>query len=540
MADELNLKRIIELQQKTSPEEGDSFAVDNANSGTNRITIQNLLDPTFSSDMKAAPAAATKEKIDEVMDVFAAGIDEAVDNWLDEHPEATTTVLDGSLTYKKLVTGTLGFVTPEMFGAVGDGVTDDTQALQALFDYIGGNISNKPIICVGSGKYLTNTITVNTPLYEYKNIALLKGLFFVAKGNLLFTGTSNNHYGFCFYGCRFEVADNVTNCVLLRNYLFTISSFSNCYFKGFENVIYGSVFIQQLTFSGCSFEDCNIVFYSTGVYTLVCTDCIFNRCNHVFEQALLNPQTDVYYRWISRLIFERCFFNYYTDYAVKVLCFSDVHIEKNYFENGQGAGHGIITDTDENFTRENRLIVITGNTFQMATTSTISPKMFVPNGEICNVNMCDNMSYNAYLADISHLTVSNAMDFERNYRQINPQNALATSYASLKNVYAPDFNRSIVNYKGINGVMYQVEVVGGKIVLSRVVSATIPKGEIRSAAFNLTDFTDFDVSKPIPYDYYNLVKILNCYNDNGYIRFSEISLSDEAVASDNRIGIMFL
>lgn len=68
----------------------------------------------------------------EIEGLFSEPVDEAVAAWLDTHPEATTSVQDHSLTSEKLVVGTLNFVTPEMFGAIGDGVTDDTTAINAM------------------------------------------------------------------------------------------------------------------------------------------------------------------------------------------------------------------------------------------------------------------------------------------------------------------------------------------------------------------------------------------------------------------------
>ena len=84
---------------------------------------------------------------------------EQVNKWLDEHPEATTTVQDGSLTREKFYEGVLPYVTPEMFGAVGNGINDDTQALKMCFE------SGYPIKGLEGKSYLcTSTISLPNTL----------------------------------------------------------------------------------------------------------------------------------------------------------------------------------------------------------------------------------------------------------------------------------------------------------------------------------------------------------------------------------------
>ena len=84
----------------------------------------------------------------------------AVSNCLDAHPEATTTVEDGSLTEDKFADSlklkTLNdYVTPEMFGAVGDGTTDDTEEVQDCLDHAFAN---------GKTVYLPNSYKITDSL----------------------------------------------------------------------------------------------------------------------------------------------------------------------------------------------------------------------------------------------------------------------------------------------------------------------------------------------------------------------------------------
>lgn len=85
-------------------------------------------------------------QLEEKVLTFSKDIKSSVYSWLDEHPEATTTVQDHSLTYEKLVNGTLGFVTPEMFGAAGDGITDDSTAVSDAIDF--AHVNKIPLVLI--------------------------------------------------------------------------------------------------------------------------------------------------------------------------------------------------------------------------------------------------------------------------------------------------------------------------------------------------------------------------------------------------------
>lgn len=84
-------------------------------------------------------------------------VEDATEQWLNNHPEATTTVQDGSITEEKLADSlklktVKDYVTPQMYGAKGDGVTDDTESFQALAAYCNSHPGS--IVYLPKGRYI--------------------------------------------------------------------------------------------------------------------------------------------------------------------------------------------------------------------------------------------------------------------------------------------------------------------------------------------------------------------------------------------------
>lgn len=74
--------------------------------------------------------------INEVYDQFTGGIAEAVSNWMDEHPDVTTTVEDGSITKAKL-----DAALKTTIDSIG-GLADDVQTLDSTVQTTAGNVND--------------------------------------------------------------------------------------------------------------------------------------------------------------------------------------------------------------------------------------------------------------------------------------------------------------------------------------------------------------------------------------------------------------
>lgn len=161
----------------------------------------------------------------------------AVTKWLDGHPEATTTVQNHSLSIDKMVLGTLEYVTPKMFGAVGDGMADDSDAFFKALNYC--NTNKKTLVI--------NDMTLN--LQTIPKLAENKDAIFVISCNvksrqskIIFNINSGDTIGSAFLvnGNDIEIDGvSIKNQSEAKNRYFLIS------FKKCKNVNFNKCYISD-------------------------------------------------------------------------------------------------------------------------------------------------------------------------------------------------------------------------------------------------------------------------------------------------------
>jgi len=159
----------------------------------------------------------------EIEGLFTAPTQEAVDKWLDEHPEATTTVQDASLGVAKFTDEAQKYivkdhVTPEMFGAKGGGA-DDSDAIQACVDYAR---DNKECVAFTQNYCISKSIIVDA-----KNVWGVRGITIYGNGRqlkvteitpaVILRGNGNTIYDLeITFDSAFETVENPYNCALVR------------------------------------------------------------------------------------------------------------------------------------------------------------------------------------------------------------------------------------------------------------------------------------------------------------------------------------
>lgn len=338
------------------------------------------LDDTLSKRGYAADAGAVGELKEDLSKLQQGGyiadqqqIGEKVNAWLDEHPEATTTVQDNSLTSDKftdvLKLHTLkDYVTPQMFGAVGDGVHDDTDAVnnaissakQVIFPNGVYKCTNDITVTDGKSiKSLSNSTGGNAKLkFENGHGLILNGRCISVSNitlegdttgiGLKLTGTNQSHFvnisgliinyfkiavlsdvtmwdntfvnvrvNECETGIKVEHKNIGSFCITYTNVYFNNvgcdliayaldATFISCNFGviNFPTVIMGTN--AKLTFIGCNFEcDTNTIDSKNAMFELTSLCVKFTNCKFQ-NYAGVNNKVFMLYDYITNITFENC------------------------------------------------------------------------------------------------------------------------------------------------------------------------------------------------------------------------------------------
>lgn len=210
-----------------------------------------------------------KTDLDEYADIFTGNVDESVKNWLEEHPEATTSVQDHSLTNKKLVIDTLNYVVPEMFGAIGDGETNDSVAFQSAVSI------GLPIVLNPNKSYLVGGITIDKSTKIFGKGAIIKPTLTQNNNRYNTAFTANGEYDVLLDGINFEGYTDVTDDSSLQIPLLLFKNLNSltinkCCFKDFRQpdstnpsnyvervgAIIGGLDIKKTTIHDCEISYC--------------------------------------------------------------------------------------------------------------------------------------------------------------------------------------------------------------------------------------------------------------------------------------------
>ena len=291
-------------------------------------------------------------------------IDTSVKSWLDNHPEATTTVQNGAITESKIYPDFLpyikkDYVTPEMFGAVGDGVTDDTNAFNKALSKNGTLFLSK--------KYAISDVDITSKVICGNNSVI------IPKGECAFLVTSTEEIT-VISGCVFmcDIVDAIKiNCELTDdNETITTKdtrgqTIENCFFIS-QNVRSEAVGITivgavETCVKNCKAYGCGLALVDSSINVTI-SECVANRSKKgiqygasgnfaedkaftaglkILSTTILGCEYGIYCNNYDNLILDGCMIDYndYSIYSTNGInpiisnCYISAYIRCVYFKN---------------------------------------------------------------------------------------------------------------------------------------------------------------------------------------------------------------
>ena len=269
-----------------------------------KAEIISTIDPTLTLSGKAADAKATGDAIDterKRIDVLNEGglnlkdevIDTSIRAWLDDHPEATTTVQDGAITEPKINAEFLpyikkDYVTPKMFGAIGDGVNDDTEAVKKAFQLAEEKMCK---LYFSSGTYMVQSpITTEASEIVLDRSAVLKYCGGSTDAFIIINGENDvvrNVRKHSFRGGKVDGSYAANTCLKINAGVGT--KISECWISNFNQI---GIFLNS---GGCSIISCNISNeYSTSSQLPKNTTGIYTKNdNSIINTTIVDSSTGI-------------------------------------------------------------------------------------------------------------------------------------------------------------------------------------------------------------------------------------------------------
>lgn len=324
------------------------------------VAIQNIgtgIDDTLSISGKAADAKKTGDSISSLKDdldklnegglvIKDEVIAKDINNWLDEHPEATTTVQDGSLDLNKFKKNAIPFITLSQLGATIGGDVSDI-LLDAINNYtnriividnvyrcykdITVSVSNWHIYALPDTKIITDhTLTIsNCSNIKIDNLVWRDETNSSEQIGLVLESTvSSAIFNRCtirgfktacvlndlayvvFNDCNFITGSNSETLVRINNYFSELSKFNRCNFEGgFTETTNCTTGIEiqagvWFEFNSCDITNCETLLkindIAANTRQLRFTNCTFN--NYIYGIVWGD-------RGITSLLFSQCIFS---------------------------------------------------------------------------------------------------------------------------------------------------------------------------------------------------------------------------------------